>query len=291
VGGSASAVLLTADPSLASEVERYDLEAVLVAADAALATYTPGAYVSALEPAIRAASPAYVLAPHTCQSVDFVPRLAQAVDAVLVPEVTGFESVNGELLWKRWIMGDRLRARFRVRGEGMVVVTVKKGAFPPNRAALGRAETRKLDFGPIQADREILGVEPVSAEKQKHSLTDADIIVSVGRGVGGEDKLGSIRALAEALGADIGASRPVVDSGWLPRDRQIGSAGQVVAPKLYLALGISGAIQHVVGMRNSGCIVAINKDAAAPIFSIADYAVVGDLHEIVPALLEALAEE
>ena len=286
--GSASAVLLAGDDALASEVKGYDLEAVWVAADAALADYTPGAFISVLSPAILGAAPAYVVAPHTYQSVDFVPRLSQATGAALVPEVTAFESSGGELIWKRPILGGKLDARVRVKGEGTVIVTVQSGAFAADSAAAGTADVRDLDVGPIEIDREILSVE--QAGEDEVDLTKADIIVGVGRGVGGADKLGPVEALAKALGGDVGASRPVIDSGWLPRDRQIGSSGQTVSPKLYLAVGISGAIQHLVGMKGSKCIVAINKDASAPIFSVARYGVVGDLHEIVPALTAALAE-
>ncbi len=288
IGGRASAVLLAGDGALASEVVGFDLEAVLVAADDALADYTPGAYNSVLEPAIRSAEPAYVVAPHTYQSVDFVPRLSQAVDAALVPEVTGFESVDGELIWRRPVLGGKLNARVRVRGEGTVIVTVQSGAFAADSAVAGTAPLSDLEIGPIASDREIISV--VQASEDDVDLSKADIIVGVGRGIGGADKLGPVEALAEALGAEVGASRPVIDNGWLPRDRQVGSSGQTVSPKLYLAVGISGAIQHLVGMKGSGCIVAINKDASAPIFSVANYGVVGDLHEVVPALTEALAE-
>ena len=288
VGGTASVVLLAADGSLASELESYDLEAVLVIADPALAEYTPGAYVGALAFAVRSASPDFVVLPHTYQSVDFVPRLAQEVDAALVPEIISFETANGELLFKRPIMAGKLHARVRVKGEGAVLVTVQSGAYPADSASAGTAGIRTLPAGAPEADREILAVE--QAGDDEVDLTKADIIVGVGRGIGGADKLGPVEALAEMLGADIGASRPVIDSGWLPRDRQIGSSGQTVAPKLYLAIGISGAIQHLVGMKGSGCVVAINKDASAPIFNIAQYGLVGDLHDLVPALTEALEE-
>ncbi len=287
-GGTASAILLAADGALAPEVAGYDLEAVKVAADAGLADYTPGAYVSVLAPAIRAAAPAFVVFPHTYQSVDYVPRLSQVVDAALVPEAVSFESAEGGLIWQRPILGGKLNARVRVKGEGTALVTVQSGAWSADSAARGSAEVGALEIGAIESDREILSVEQAGADEV--DLTKADIIVGVGRGVGGEDKLGPVEALAKAMGADIGASRPVIDSGWLPRDRQIGSSGQTVSPKLYLALGISGAIQHLVGMKGSSCVVAINKDASAPIFNIAQYGVVGDLHEVVPALTEALAE-
>ena len=138
----------------------------------------------------------------------------------------------------------------------------------------------------MKPDREILGYEEVGGDTV--DLTKAEIIVAVGRGVGGADKMAPVEELAKALGAEIGASRPVIDNGWLPRDRQIGSSGQTVAPKLYIAAGISGAIQHLVGMKGSTVIVAINKDPGAPIFTVADYGIVGDLHEVLPAITEAV---
>ncbi len=288
LGGRASAVLVAGDGALAPELEGFDLEAVLTLADPALAGYTPGAYVSALASAIRAEGPGFVVFTHSYQSVDYVPRLAQELDAALVPEALSFELAGGGLLWKRPVLGGKLHARVQTTGEGPVLVTVQSGAYPADSAAAGTAAVRALDPGDVAADREILSVEQAGADEV--DLTKADIIVGVGRGVGGADKLAPLQALAEALGADVGASRPVIDSGWLPRDRQIGSSGQTVAPKLYLAVGISGAIQHLVGMKGSGCVVAINKDPSAPIFSIARYGIVGDLHEIVPALTEAVKE-
>ncbi len=185
-------------------------------------------------------------------------------------------------------MGGKLQSKVRVKGEGTVLVSVQSGAFPADGAVRGEAEVRPLevDLAAIQPDREILGYEEVGGDTV--DLTKAEIIVAVGRGVGGADKMGPVQDLARALGAEIGASRPVIDNGWLPRDRQIGSSGQTVAPKLYLAAGISGAIQHLVGMKGSSVIVAINKDPGAPIFNVAHYGIVGDLHEVLPALTEAV---
>jgi electron transfer flavoprotein alpha subunit len=186
-----------------------------------------------------------------------------------------------------------MQAKVRVQGEGTVLVSVQAGSFPADGAVAmspgaAPAPIRPLavDLSGVQPDREVLGVERVWGEKI--DLTKADIIVAVGRGVGGADRMGPIEELAKALGAEIGASRPVIDNGWLPRDRQIGSSGQTVAPRLYVAVGISGAIQHLVGMKGAGTIVAINKDPGAPIFTVADYGLVGDLHEIVPALTAAV---
>ena len=283
----------------ASEVARREVAAVLVADHPALASYTPGAWIGVLAPAIDAERPDYVLFPHTYQTVDFVPRLAQRAGTGLLPEVTGFaaggEPAGGDgLVWTRPVLGGKLQATVRVRGAGTVLVSVQSGSFqadaPPQATADADAgaKVRPLAVDPSQArpDREVLGYEEAAA--QQVDLTKAGVIVAVGRGVGGADKLGPIEELARAVGAEIGASRPVIDSGWLPRERQIGSSGQTVSPRLYIAVGISGAIQHLVGMKGSAVIVAINKDPSAPIFSVARYGLVGDLHELVPALTAAV---
>jgi electron transfer flavoprotein alpha subunit len=328
-GALAEAVLLGSGlEGAAREVAGRGLAAVHVADHPALATYTPGAFIGVLAPALAAERPDFVLFPHTYQTVDFVPRLAQRTGAALLPEVTGFAAAEGggagepgqgaaaDLVWTRPALGGKLQARVRVRGAGTVLVSVQSGAFPADAADAAEpagqagpaspqdpaaaaapaasgppaavAEVKPLPVDPALAvpDREVLGYEQVTA--QQVDLTKADIIVAVGRGVGGADKLGPIEELARALGAEIGASRPVIDSGWLPRERQIGSSGQTVSPRLYIAAGISGAIQHLVGMKGSSVIVAINKDPSAPIFSVADYGVVGDLHELVPALTAAV---
>jgi electron transfer flavoprotein alpha subunit len=290
-GGTAEAVLLGSGVGeLAREVAGFDLAAVHVADAPALAGYTPGAYVGALAPAVREAAPAFVVFPHTYQSVDYVARLAQETGAALVPEVTGFEEADGGLVWSRPVLGGKLRATVRVRGEGTVLVSVQSGAFPAGDTGSGSAAVRELsgDLAALRPDREILEVEEVAGDTV--DLTKADVIVAVGRGIGGPDKMGPVEELAKALGAEIGASRPVIDNEWLPRDRQIGSSGQTVAPKLYVALGISGAIQHTVGMKGSAMVVAVNKDPNAPIFALADYGVVADLHELIPALTAAVKE-
>ena len=289
LGGKAEAVLLGSGVGLAAaDVAKLDLAAVHVADHDVLRAYTPGATIGVLAPAIRAAAPDFVIFPHTYQTVDFMARLAQAVGAGLLPEVTGFESGDGGLVWTRPVMGGKLQSKVRIKGEGTVLVSVQSGAFPADAVVRGDSEVKPLDadFSGIQPDREILGYEEVGGETV--DLTKADVILAVGRGIGGADKMGPAQDLARALGAEIGASRPVIDNGWLPRDRQIGSSGQTVAPKLYIAAGISGAIQHLVGMKGSSVIVAINKDPGAPIFNVADYGIVGDLHEVLPALTEAV---
>lgn len=285
-GGSVDAVLLGSGVGdLAGEAAGFDLAAVHVADHPALENYTPGAYVGALAPVLKDAAPDYVVFPHTYQSVDFVARLSQEIDAPYVPEVVSFESTDDGMLWTRPVLGGKLQARVRVKGEGTVLLSVQSGAFRADDAATGSAETASVDTDPT-ADRELLGVEQVGGDQV--DLSKADVVVAVGRGIGKEENLPIIEELAAALGADIGASRPVIDNGWLPRDRQIGSSGQTVAPKLYVAIGISGAIQHLVGMKGAGCVVSINKDPSAPIFTVSKYGVIGDLHEIVPALTEAV---
>jgi electron transfer flavoprotein alpha subunit len=275
--------------ALAAEAARSALGAVRVADAPALAVYTPGAYVATLAAAIAAEAPSLVLFPHTYQSCEYVPRLAQATGAAHLPEAIGFEA-GPDLVWKRPILGGKLHARVRVKSAGTALVTLQAGAFPADGRRAGEAPVRPLgvELAAVAADREILGTEQAAAETV--DLSKAEIIVAIGRGVGGADKMAGVEELARLLRADIGASRPVIDNGWLPRDRQIGSSGQTVAPKLYLALGISGAIQHLVGMKGSTCVAAVNKDPSAPIFKIAHYGVVGDLHEVVPAMIEALRE-
>ena len=291
VGGTVEAVLLGSGlDAAASEVAQCALGAVHVADDEALASYTPGRFVRTLEAAITEAQPTYVLFPHTYQTVDFLARLAHSLDAALIPEAVSFEAADGAVVWRRPILGGKLFAKVGAKGSGPVLVSLQSGSYAADEVEKGSApvESLVMDFVAMAADREILGIEEAAGGDV--DLSQAPVIVSVGRGIGDEDKLPVMRELAEALGAELGASRPVIDSGWLSRERQIGSSGQTVTPKLYVALGISGAIQHLVGMKGSQVIVAINKDAGAPIFNVADYGIVGDIHEVVPAVTAALKE-
>jgi electron transfer flavoprotein alpha subunit len=296
-GGSTAAVVLGSNVGeLANEVAGLGVSAVHAADAPALEGYTPGAYVGALAPAIRSGAPAYVVFPHTYQTVDYFARLAQETGSALVPEIVGFEhggsDQGGGFLWHRPVLQGKMRSKARVKGAGTVCVSVQSGAFQlaatGGEGAAPVGELPGVDLSTLAPDREILEVEEVAGDTV--DLTRADVIVAVGRGIGGPDQMGPVEDLAQVLGADIGASRPVIDSEWLPRDRQIGSSGQTVAPKLYIALAISGAIQHTVGMKGAGTVVAVNKDKNAPIFNLADYGWVGDVHELVPALTAAVKE-
>ncbi|HPA96121.1 MAG TPA: electron transfer flavoprotein subunit alpha/FixB family protein [Thermoanaerobaculia bacterium] len=273
-----------------AELAGMALAGVRVVEHPRLGAYTPGGYLAALAPLIRAGAPAYVLFAHTYQTVDFLPRLAQELDAGFLPEALGFQKVDGELRWTRPVLGGKLHAQVRTLGAGTVLVSLQSGAFPADAVQAGTAPVEQVAaaLDGVDLQREVLGIE--SAGEGTVDLTKAEVIVGVGRGIGGQEKLGPVEELTRLLGAELAASRPVVDSGWLPRERQVGSSGQTVAPKLYLALGISGAIQHLVGMKGSGMVIAVNKDASAPIFKIATYGVVGDLHEVVPALNQALQQ-
>lgn len=289
LGGTAEGVVLGSGvDSVAEALAGYELEAVHVADAPALADYTPGGYIGVLAAAVEAHSPTHLVFAHTYQNIEFMPRLGHAVNGSLVPEVVAFELTDGKVVWTRPVLGGKLKAKVRVKGPSPALVSVQSGSFSSDDAVAGSAARLDLDTAAAAADREILGVQEVAGEHV--DLSAAEIVVAVGRGVGGEDKLGAVEELAAALGAEIGASRPVIDSGWLDRDRQIGSSGQTVAPKLYVAVGISGAIQHLVGMKASGTVVAINKDSGAPIFAVADYGIVGDLHEVVPELTAAILE-
>jgi len=250
-----------------------------------LEQYTSDGYVIAFEQLIRKLDPAYVVFPHTYQSRDFVPRLATRFSQVLISDITAIEA--GPVFIRQLFQG-KLTGAYRHQGGGPCFLSIQAGAFPADPPQAGK--TTILTFEPAISASDIRTVpsEPFRGSSQTVDLGSAPLIVSVGRGIKEAENLPLVQDLATALGAELAASRPICDNGWLPMERQVGSSGQTVAPKLYLAVGISGAIQHLVGMKASQCIVAINKDPDAPIFEVADYGIVGDLFEVVPALTEAI---
>ncbi|HYO47130.1 MAG TPA: electron transfer flavoprotein subunit alpha/FixB family protein [Gemmatimonadota bacterium] len=254
--------------------------------------YTPDPYTAALQQAIEAEKPDFVLFPHTYQVRDWVPRLAAALDAGFVSDVVDFRAEGGEPVFVRQPYQGKLNADYVFAGTGLRLVSFQAGAFLADDAAKGDSAAeiveQAVDLSGVEVRTQVL--DTFQEVENKVDLSRADVIVAVGRGIGKQENLGLIEELAAALGGQLAASRPVCDNEWLPMDRQIGSSGQTVAPRLYLAVGISGAIQHLVGMKNSGTIVAINKDANAPIFSVADYGIVGDLFEVVPALTAKVRE-
>ncbi|MGI8770735.1 MAG: electron transfer flavoprotein subunit alpha/FixB family protein [Acidobacteriaceae bacterium] len=253
-----------------------------------LRNYTSDGYVLALEQLIRKIEPSFVVFPHTYQVRDFGPRLATRFDEVLVADVIGLSTDGETPVFVRQLLQGKLNADYRHLGPGPRFISVQAGAFRADMLEAGSTEIEtfapQLDASAIRTKPS----EPFRESAQTVDLSSAPIIVSVGRGIKEQDNLPMIEELAQALGAEIAASRPICDNGWLPMERQVGSSGQTVSPKLYVAVGISGAIQHLVGMKGSKTIVAINKDENAPIFEVADYGIVGDLFEIVPALSAAV---
>jgi electron transfer flavoprotein alpha subunit len=287
LGMRASAVIPCAgDCDLVEQIAGYDLEKVIVAKNDKLGTYTPDAYADAWEQVIKATSPQYVVMSHTYQVRDFAPKVATRLGRELVGDVIRYKNEGGKLSLSRRIFLGKLDADVVVEGDAPHFITFQAGAFRGDSAEKGSSavETMDVEVGEVRMTAE----EPFQEAKASVDLTKSEVIVAIGRGIKSQENIAVAEKLAEVLGADIAASRPICDSEWLPIDRQIGSSGQTVAPKLYIALGISGAIQHIVGMKNAGTIVAINKDAEAPIFDIADYGIVGDLFEAVPVLVEEI---
>ena len=279
-----AAVLGSGVDAIASQVAAADLAEVIVVDDPALRQYTADGFVLALAQVIETEKPERVFLPHTYQTRDFAPALAARVGRPLVTDCVAVKGAG----YVRPVFQGKLQADVAV--DGPHIATFQIGAHRADQVKNGAspAATRKaavsIDAGSIRQKPEA----PFKEAKQAVDLSQAERIVAVGRGIKGQEHLQIAQDLAKAMGAELAASRPICDAGWLPMDRQIGSSGQTVAPKLYVALGISGAIQHLVGMKGSRTIVAINKDPDAPIFEVADYGIVGDLFEIVPAMIAAL---
>jgi electron transfer flavoprotein alpha subunit len=273
--------------SVATELAQYG--EVIAVDHAALAHYTPDAFVQALQQVIAQVSPSIVMLPHTYQTRDFSPALATRLDRALVTDVIGVKG-GGTPTFSRPMFQGKLTADVQPQGAAPHFVTIQIGAFRADAAAKGSAAATIANAS-VTIDESKLRQKPdapFQEAKQAVDLSQAERIVAVGRGIKSQENIAVAEQLAKAFGAELAASRPICDNGWLPMERQIGSSGQTVAPKLYVALGISGAIQHLVGMKGSRTIVAINKDAEAPIFEVADYGIQGDLFELAPALIAEL---
>lgn len=254
-----------------------------------LALYTPDGYAAALKPFIERLQPRLVLMPHTYQVRDFAPKLATSLGRALISDAVGYRKDGDRLLFTRQMFQGKYAADVSPQGPGPHFVTFQAGAFRADDLRAGSpasVETVAVDLP--QASIRTRPEEAFKEAKQAVDLTQAQVIVSVGRGIKEQKNIDLAKQLADAIGGEIAASRPICDAGWLPMERQIGSSGQTVSPKLYFALGISGAIQHLVGMKGSRTIIAVNKDSEAPIFEIADVAVIGNLFDIIPPLIEEL---
>lgn len=293
-GGAPISVAVLGAPgaatAVASELAAAAVQEVIVLEHAALDAYTADGFTAALQALIGELNPSHVILPHTYQARDFVPKLAARLDRTLVTDVTAVKAEGGGVAFVRPMFQGKLTADVVPQGPTPHLITFQIGAYRPDAAAKGsaaaplRAVAATVDGAAIRQKPDA----PFQEAKAAVDLSQAERIVSVGRGIKGQEHIAVAQSLADALKAELAASRPICDAGWLPMERQVGSSGQTVAPKLYVALGISGAIQHLVGMKGSNVIVAVNKDADAPIFEVADYGIVGDLFEVVPALIAAL---
>jgi electron transfer flavoprotein alpha subunit len=283
-----AAVVGSGVASLASEVAGKRVAKVYAIESPRLGSYTPDAFAAGIKQFLEARQPKLVLMPHTYQVRDFVPKLATAMGGTVISDCIGFKKESDKLLFTRQMFQGKFTADVSFTGETPWFATFQNGAVRGDQVEAGDnpapIETVNVEIADAVVRNQ--PQEVFKEAKQAVDLTQAEIIVAVGRGIKEQKNIDLAKQLAEALGGELAASRPICDSGWLPMDRQIGSSGQTVAPKLYLALGISGAIQHIVGMKGSRTIVAVNKDSEAPIFEIADYAVVGNLFDIVPPLVE-----
>jgi electron transfer flavoprotein alpha subunit len=286
LGLECSAAVIGEDlDALGSELTGKSLTKVFAVQHTLLKTYTADGYLSALEQLLKQTNPAYVLMPHTYQVRDFAPALATRFKQALISDVI---AIHDGPIFVRQLLQGKLNADYKHASVGPCFLSVQAGTFRAEAVEAGSATVES--FAPQLEASQIRSKpgEPFREAAQTVDLSVAPLIVSVGRGIGEQENIGLVEELATALGAELAASRPICDNGWLPMERQVGSSGQTVSPKLYLAVGISGAIQHLVGMKGSKTVIAINKDENAPIFEVADYGVVGDLFEIVPALTKAV---
>jgi len=283
-----AAVLGKGVTTLAGELGRKQFERVHAVEHDLLEHYTPDGYTLALRQLIEKQHPYLTIFPHTYQVRDFAPKLATSLSRVLVSDAVGHRVESGRLTLVRQLFQGKINADVHFAGEPPYFASMQAGAYRADLAVEGTSPVETFAPAISVSDIRTKPLELFRESQRAVDLTTAEIIVSVGRGIKEAENIPIVQKLADALGAELAASRPICDNGWLPMERQVGSSGQTVAPKMYVAVGISGAIQHLVGMKGSKTIVAINKDANAPIFEVADYGIVGDLFQVVPALVEEI---
>ena len=280
-------IAVTFNEETASLTSQYNVSKVICASSGKLQNYNPLYFTATMEQIIGNESPDVVVFGHTYQARDWVPRLSARLDIPFMSDCTEF-SLKEKAIFTRQLYQGKINAD--LNGDGLLLISVQSGSYRADEIESGSSTIEMFDVDLSSVGNSIRPGEKFQESKGGVDLTRADVIVSIGRGIGKEENIPLIEALTSALNAELGASRPVVDYGWLDHERQVGSSGQVVSPKMYLALGLSGAIQHQVGMKGSDNIVAINKDANAPIFEIADYGVVGDIFEIIPKLTDSIKD-
>jgi electron transfer flavoprotein alpha subunit len=281
--GTTVSAAIVGDGAIAAQVEKvFQIEHEL------LAQYTPDAYTQAIAQLIAHAKPAYVLFPHTYQVRDFLPKLATSLGKVAISDVVHHRVDNGAVIMVRQLFQGKVNADIRFQGDAPHFASLQAGAYRADQLTAGSPAVEKFTPTLNAASIRTKPHERFRESARAVDLGAAELIVAVGRGIKEADNIPLVKELADTMGAELAASRPICDAGWLPMERQVGSSGQTVGPKMYMAVGISGAIQHLVGMKASRIVVAINKDANAPIFEVADYGIVGDLFQVVPELIAAL---
>ena len=271
---------------IADELSSFDLTDVITVDHEMVATYNADGYSEVIKKIIEAESPKIIVAGHTYQTRDFMPRVSAGLHIPFIPDIISLSDSS----FVKQVLNAKLNATASSNSD-QVILSFQSAAFSEENIRSGSCSSRSFDINLDSTIVRSISEEPFQEAAGDVDLESADLLVSVGRGIEKEENVHLAFELAEVLGAEVSASRPVVDSGWIDSFRQVGSSGSNVAPKLYFSLGISGAIQHVVGMKGAKSILAINKDKDAPIFEIADYAVVGDVLEIVPKLTEALKDQ
>ena len=279
-----SVVIGPGSEPLAAELTAQGADRVVVFDDAAFGSYSTESYARALGAAIGEAKPSVVLVPFTAMGKDLAPRVAAKIGAGLASDCVALEVKDGKLVARRPMYAGKAYATVEWAGEPQMA-TLRPNVFPLGPKDADRTVT--VARGTVDVSARAKATSVTATAQGKVQLAEAQIIVSGGRGLKGPENFHLVEGLAEALGAAVGASRAVVDAGWVDHQLQVGQTGRTVSPSLYVACGISGAIQHLAGMSSSKYIVAINKDKDAPIFKVADYGIVGDLFEVLPKLTEA----
>ncbi len=275
------------------ELSTISARQLLIASDPDLEPYRAETFVPAAQALLERSDADFVLFPHTYLVCDYAPRLAARYRRLLINDCIGFRHESGETLFVRQLFRSKVNADIDVIGDSPHFISFQSGAFQPEQAERASREptATAVDVDINAAELHTRADNPAQEETGGVDLGKAELIVSVGRGIGEQENIALAEQLARALGAEVGSSRPLVDAGWMPKSRQVGSSGNIVSPKLYLALGISGASQHMIGAKGARTLVAINKDAKAPIFAYADYGIIGDVMDLIPALIESLPDE
>ncbi len=281
--------ILTFDQQAASQLNQYDSNKVLIGNSSELADYNPLYYTSAVDHILNSNDYDLLVIAHTYQARDWVPRLSARQDIPFISDCIDYSMEGDSIEWIRSLYRAKINSQLKSKSK-KTIISIQSGCFKIDNIKAGESEISTIDIDLSKVEKTIMPGEKFKESGSQIDLTSSDVIISIGRGIGKEENIPMAKELSDLTGGLLASSRPVVDSGWLDHSLQIGSSGQVVSPKLYLALGISGAIQHVVGMKGSNSVIAINKDPNAPIFELSDYGIVGDILEIIPKLNEAIKE-